>query len=184
MNIKKIISLAFVVSLGFIVPAQSVFAVNDLGSLSETVSIGKTISVGLNSSATGSWFIFSNSNSSIASGSINGNTLVVKSLAPGSTTIQICTETIGSHCLSLAVNSVQSELLGVSTVSETSPVGSWVIQNQTVYYIHSLGLIPVTTWKIFLSNGGKAKLIKPIKVNDSNLPLLSFMTAKDVRLVK
>ncbi|HYV34002.1 MAG TPA: hypothetical protein VE973_04105, partial [Candidatus Limnocylindria bacterium] len=62
------------------------------------------------------------------------------------------------------------------------PAGSWVIQGKTVYYITSSGLVPITTWAIFLSNGGKANLIVPINDGDMHLPLLALMEAHDSRV--
>ncbi|MFA5991347.1 MAG: pilus assembly protein N-terminal domain-containing protein [Candidatus Doudnabacteria bacterium] len=149
--------------------------------LTESIGAGKTLSVGLNVSSTGNWYIVSNSNPSVATAELNSSpSVIVKGLTAGTTQVMACTETSGVNCLTLNVN-VTGNVLGASIVG-AHPAGSWVISGQTVFYVTSQGLIPITTWKIFLSNGGTSKLIQPINSADEHLPMLSLMILKDSRV--
>lgn len=149
--------------------------------LTESIGVGKTLSVGLNVSSTGNWFIISNSNPSVATAELNSSpAVIVKGQAVGVTKVIICSEMSGINCLNLNVN-VTGSVLGANIVN-AHPAGSWVISGQTVFYVTPQGLIPITTWKIFLSNGGKSKLIQPINSADEYLPMLALMTLKDSRV--
>ena len=67
----------------------------------------------------------------------------------------------------------------ISSALQEHPWGSWVIDNQTVYYSHQNGLIGVPRWQTFLDNGGMPQNILPANEADlkilqanSDLPLL------------
>jgi hypothetical protein len=154
-------------------------AVNDLGSLNESVGIGKTISIGLNPSATGQWYNNGNTNPNVASAKISSGNLIISAISQGVTTITTCTDTQSAHCLTITVT-VGGSVLG-ETVSAHQP-GSWVLDHGTVYYISANGVVPITTWKIFLSNGGKQSSIQIANQADLNLPLLGFMVSHDSRV--
>ena len=157
-------------------------AASNLGVLQEDVVAGKILSVGLNASSTGNWYIGSISNSNIVSARMASGSLVVTGLNPGSAKILACTDIQNNHCLEVnVVVSASGRVLGAYTGVPHSP-GSWVINGPTVFYVDANGLIPITTWKIFLDNGGKANLIVPANPGDLTLPLEAFMTQKDLRV--
>jgi len=174
MNKKLLLAL----TVGFIF-ASTAFAASDLGSLQESVSVGKVVSVGLNPSNTGNWYVVTNSNVAVAGASISSGALLITGKSVGSTAISACTDTQGSHCLLVTVN--VGSVLGSSIVAP-HPAKSWIIQGKTVFYVDVNGLIPITTWKIFLNNGGKQALIQPATSADLTLPWESFMALKDARV--
>ena len=162
--------------------ASCAFAASSLGSLQETIGVGKLLSIGLNQSASGTWYVFSNSNKSVASVKANSNSLLITGLSVGSTTTSVCTDAQGSHCQQVAVTvGGTPQVLGASTVVP-HPYKSWVIQGQTVFYVDTNGLIPITTWQIFLSNGGKQSLIQPADSADLSLTLEPLMLPHDPRV--
>lgn len=164
--------------------AQFAFAASSLGTLNENIAVGKVLSIGLNTSSTGNWYFGSNSNSAVASGNISSNSLFITGKSVGSTVISACTDTQNNNCMQVTVNvSAASQVLGASIVSP-HPVKSWVLQGQTVFYVDTNGLIPITTWKIFLNNGGKQSLIKPANSGDLALPMESLMVLHDSRVQK
>ena len=150
------------------------------GNLTETAVVGKTLSVGLNPLPNGGWVILSNSNPAAAAAAVTASAVNIAGQAVGKTVISVC-DSGGSGCLRINVTVVGS-VLGLST-GLAHPAGAWVLgaDGKTVYYVSDAGLIPITTWKIFLSNGGKANKIVPINDSDQTLPLLAFMTLKDSR---
>lgn len=177
MNKKFLLVLA-----GGLIFATSAFAASDLGSLRESIVVGKVLSVGLNPSSSGNWYLGANSNSAVATASISSNSLLINGKSVGSATISACTDAQGNHCLEVNVNVIPTgSVLGVNT-ENAHPLNSWVIQGQTVFYVDANGLIPITTWKIFLSNGGKQSLIQPINFGDLKLPLEAFMLPHDSRV--
>jgi len=70
----------------------------------------------------------------------------------------------------------------VTTANAAHPWGSWIKSGQTVYFVHELGLIPITDWNTFLNNGGNGSLVVPANSYDFQLPILSVMVANDARL--
>jgi hypothetical protein len=65
------------------------------------------------------------------------------------------------------------------------PLGSWLLYKKTVYYSHSLGLIGVPSWDVFLSNGGKASLLLPANTADLAQPRLSpVLDSHDARVME
>lgn len=170
---KKFLAIAlfmFAVAL----PAQ---AAVDLGLVNESIAPGRSLSVGLTS---GNWYVYSNSNSGIASASVSSGALLVKGISNGTAVILVCTDAAGSHCMQVTIT-VTGNVLGVS-VNMPHPAGSWVIQAGTVYYVHATGLIPVPTWSIFVSNGGtKAKIVEA-NTGDMSLLVLPLLKNKDSRV--
>lgn len=171
--------LFFLFAVSFFGLAGSAYAASDLGSLQETIGVNKTLAVGLNPSSTGSWYVGSVADLSIASAVINGNSLVVSGKSAGTTKILACTDSGAQHCLE--VNITVSSVLGAFT-EQPHAVKSWVLNNGTVFYVDINGLIPISTWKIFLSNKGHAKLIKPANSADLALPLEPLMVPRDPRV--
>jgi hypothetical protein len=51
-----------------------------------------------------------------------------------------------------------------------------------VYFVHELGLIPVPTYEVFLSNGGADSLVVAANPYDFQLLMLSEMVMNDTRL--
>ncbi len=72
----------------------------------------------------------------------------------------------------------------LKSATQAHPDGSWIISGKVVFYVSASGYIPVPSWDIFLSNGGKAQYI--VKANRADLkdkrPIASPMTANDNRL--
>lgn len=180
--IKKYLILSAIVLFSFAGAGQA-YALGGTQTLSESIGAGKTLSVGLYNSDTGSWYITANSNLLVAEASlsyVNYPAVIVKGLTAGTSQIKVCTETAGINCLILNVT-VTGSVLGVST-GNAHPAGTWVISGKTVFYVTADGLIPVSTWDIFLSNGGSEKLIKAINLDDEHLPLLNLMVENDSRV--
>ena len=164
--------------LAFASLAQVAFAANTLGSLKGTIPVGRNLSVALGTSPSGSWYIVNNSKPSVAFAVIFGENLLANGLSAGTTNLSVCTEISATNCMDVEVT--VGGVLGANT--QTHPVGSWVILDKTVFYVHATGLIPIPTWEIFLSNGGRASKIVPANEADLNLPLLPLMTLKDSRV--
>lgn len=171
---KKAILLAAVSSLLLAATAQA----ENLGTLQENIGVGKTMSVGLSNSPTGSWFATIPNDTGIVRATINQNNMVITGLKAGTTTVLGCAVLQSTNCVT--VNVTVSSVLGATT--GTHAVGSWVISNGTIYYVAANGLIPVPTWKIFLSNGGKSSKVVPANTADLNLPLLPLMVSHDSRV--
>lgn len=146
--------------------------------VTETIGVNKSLSVGLNPPSSGSWSLNGNSNPTVAQVTVSQSLVTILGKSSGSSQVMVCANS-GSECTE--INVTVSGVLGVSTGLSHQP-GSWVIQGQTVYYVTESGLIPITTWKIFLNNGGKAGNIVPLNEYDERLPLLPFMTLNDSRV--
>lgn len=85
-------------------------------------------------------------------------------------------------------NYIPSTSYFISTANAAHPWGSWLLYNDTVYYSHESGLIPIPSWETFLNNGGIAKYIVnansyDISVLNSN-PNLGILTVDDPRVLK
>jgi hypothetical protein len=70
----------------------------------------------------------------------------------------------------------------INSANIPHPWGTWVKNGNTVYFVHESGLIPVSSYDIFLNNGGTDAKIVPMNWYDSYKPLLSGMTWNDSRL--
>lgn len=71
----------------------------------------------------------------------------------------------------------------LKTARDAHPMGSWVEQKGTVYFVSGQGLIPVPTWAAFLANGGVASYIVPANAADLVKTVLPLMTVDDSRTV-
>ncbi len=72
----------------------------------------------------------------------------------------------------------------IKSASSAHLSGSWVVQNKTVYFITDAGRIPVSSWEVFLGNGGTVDALVPANAADMVKPVLSVMTANDVRVIQ
>ncbi len=68
-----------------------------------SVNTGQNITVSI-SGGTGTYYVSSNSNSNIASYSINGSSLIVNGLNYGNTTLTVCSAVAGASCATLYVS--------------------------------------------------------------------------------
>lgn len=158
---------------------------NTYGVLNEGVGVGKTLSVGLNPLPIGHWFLGSNSNGSVADVTMTPasvpTSVVIKGLSAGSSTVQVC-DSNGTGCMQ--INLYVSSVLGVYTPMASHPAGSWVLgpDGITVYYVTGNGVIPISTWDIFLNNGGKQSLIVKANQADMDMALLPLMDYNDSRV--
>ncbi len=88
-------------------------------SLSLSVGQNSTVSIYNNNNSYGSYYVTSNSNSSVASASISGNSLYVSALSSGNTSIIVCQSSYSSSCATLYVT--VSGVLGANTNLWFSP---------------------------------------------------------------
>jgi len=70
----------------------------------------------------------------------------------------------------------------IKTSSTSHPWGSWIKSGQTIYVVHENGLIPVSDYGTFVSNGGQDSLVVPANAWDFRLAMLSPMVWNDIRL--
>ncbi len=177
----NLVILAFVIAFGFY---STAFAVGSIGVLNVEIVQGKVASVGLNSTSSGIWSVTSNTNSAIASGAVQSNTLILTGAALGTTKLTLCEGTELVNCLEInATVKTAGSILGAYT-NNSHPVNSWVLSGKTVFYIHVNGIIPISTWAIFINNGGKQSLIQNANDGDLKLPLLGLMDYNDSRVTK
>lgn len=80
------------------------------------------------------------------------------------------------------IDSIPGMSYTVNSANEHHPWGSWVLWDRTIYFVHETGLIPITSYDIFLNNGGENRFIVPMNWYDWQLPQLSFMVYGDSRL--
>ena len=66
---------------------------------------------------------------------------------------------------------------------DAHPAGSWVTQTGVVYYVSSVGLVPVPSWSVFLNNRGATSYLVPANTADMAKPLLPVMTDSDSRVM-
>lgn len=74
------------------------------------------------------------------------------------------------------------QIYTVTNPYSSHPWGSWISLNGTVYFVHENGLIPVTSYDIFLNNGGQQQLIVPMNYYDQQIKYLSNLKKNDSRL--
>jgi hypothetical protein len=72
----------------------------------------------------------------------------------------------------------------LNSSSQAHPDGSWIISGKAVVYVSPQGYIPVSTWDIFLSNGGQSRYIVRANWADNRnkRPVLRLMTEHDNRV--
>lgn len=70
----------------------------------------------------------------------------------------------------------------ITTSQAHHPYGSWIKWGSTIYFVSDTGLIPVSSWDIFVSNGGSDIWVVPANVYDTQLYIQSLMTYNDWRL--
>lgn len=61
-------------------------------------------------------------------------------------------------------------------------LGSWLLNGKTVYFVVEDGLIPVSSWDVFLFNGGKQSYLVKANAQDLKKPLLDLMKKNDMRI--
>jgi hypothetical protein len=168
------------VGISLVLLALPFFGYANYGNLNETIGVGKTVSVGLNTLTNGSWFISGNPNPAVIQASISSSSLIIQGIGMGASSVSACA-TDNSGCVNVNVT-VNGLVLGSFTGAHLA--GSWVLgsDGRTVYYVLDNGLIPITTWEIFLDNGGTSEKIVKINQYDEQLPLLAFMTNNDSRV--
>jgi hypothetical protein len=76
----------------------------------------------------------------------------------------------------------------LSSPTQEHPWCSWMKwKDGTIYYSHPSGAIPVPSWDVFLSNGGRADLIVPMNAADDAIwaknPNLSPLQINDARIL-
>lgn len=141
----------------------------------ETMQVGKKISIALTEDR--DWAIQKVTNKKIISVFLLEKNVIIEGLSSGKSTVSICSN---ADCSEYIIN-VTGNVLGVST-GNANETGAWVLNNKTVYYISVEGLIPVPSWDIFISNGGRSSKIKPILPGDRQSPTLALMGYNDSRL--
>lgn len=70
----------------------------------------------------------------------------------------------------------------INSASIPHPWGSWIRSGNTVYFVHESGLIPISQYDIFISNGGRDNLVVNGNQFDYNRTMLPLMTINDSRL--
>lgn len=149
----------------------------------ENLSQSKTLSLNLGRAG---WKLTGSNNPNIISAQINGEILVIKALNPGLATAFACPENIidPKLCAYVTVTVNPENVLGLNTGSSDKPhtTGTFVNVGQTVFFVHEYGLIPITTYPIFLSVASKNTQIVNANDHDLQLPLLPFMELGDSRV--
>lgn len=149
----------------------------------ENLSQGKTLSLNLGRAG---WKLTGSNNPRIISAQINEEILVIRALSPGLATVFACPENIidPKLCAYVTVTVNPENVLGLNTGSSFKPhtTGAFVNVGQTVFFIHEYGLIPITTYPIFLSVAPKNTQIFTANDYDLQLPLLPFMEINDSRV--
>jgi hypothetical protein len=70
----------------------------------------------------------------------------------------------------------------INSSAVAHPWGSWIKSGTTIYFVHELGLIPVSSWDVFINNGGDGNNIVPANLYDFQKSVLSVMDYNDSRL--
>ena len=117
-----------------------------LGQSNLTLTTGQSSNVSITGS--GSYYVSNNTNSSVASGSISGSTLMISALAQGTNTLTIC-QNNSSSCLTLTVT--------VNPTTVTSTATSGMIFNPTITAGQTLSMdITGNTSPYYLSSGANS----------------------------
>lgn len=70
----------------------------------------------------------------------------------------------------------------ISTPNMAHPWGSWVKSGSTIYFVHENGLIPISSFDIFVNNGGVLQNVVEANSYDFSKAMLPLMTYNDQRL--
>jgi hypothetical protein len=87
-----------------------------------------------------------------------------------------------SNVTNTSFSNIPTSGIVVSHSQQAHPWGTWVKSGNTVYFVDQSGLIPITSYDIFLNNGGQDRLVVPMNSYDWQLPMLQVMVYNDVRL--
>lgn len=182
----KFLALTILFSLFSLNTTPAAAFANSLGKLSEVIPLGKTLTVSLDNTTTDSWTVVNN-NPEIISTKIVNNQLIITGKNFGVATAYACTLNT-TNCLKTTVSVVSPNVLGAATseikASLQNRIGSWVkaSNDQTIFYVHEEGLIPVPSLNIFYKNGGNLSAIQTINEYDLQNSILPIMTASDARV--
>ncbi len=183
---NKIFALVIMFSLFSLNTTQASAFANSLGMLTEVIPVGQTLTVSLNSTTTNSWTVSIN-NPEVISAQVTNNMLVIIGKNFGVATAYVCV-TNTSDCLKTTVSVVSLNVLGATTseieANLQNRIGSWIKApaDQTVFYVHQDGLIPVPSLSVFYKNGGSLNEIKTMNEYDLQESILSIMTTSDSRV--
>ena len=151
--------------------------------INEKLTVGKTLSLNLGQAG---WKLAGSNNTGIISAQINGENFFIKALNPGLATAFACPENLidPAICAYVTITVNPENVLGLNTGAAYKPhsAGLFVNVGQTVFYVHEHGLIPITTYPIFLSVAPKNVAIYPANDYDMQLPLLPYMETNDQRV--
>jgi hypothetical protein len=110
--------------------------------------------------------------------------IVYKGLKTGFASAYVFT-TLGfkfSNVVDVGVSGLINSGYVISSVYASHPWGSWIKSGSTVYFVHESGLIPVSNYNTFISNGGQTAWLANANSADFRLPVLSVMVVGDSRL--
>lgn len=87
-----------------------------------------------------------------------------------------------ANALAVGYTNIPTSGYIITTQYAAHPWGSWVKSGSTVYFVHQDGLIPISSYDIFLNNGGRSELLVPMNGYDWQRPQLSLMAYGDYRM--
>ena len=87
-----------------------------------------------------------------------------------------------SNVVNVGYSSLTQSSYAISTANASHPWGTWIKMGTTVYFVYEQGLIPISSYDVFTSNGGQPNFIVSANNYDYQLPVLSIMTYNDPRL--
>jgi hypothetical protein len=87
-----------------------------------------------------------------------------------------------SNVISGSTSNLNTSGYIVTSGSNAHPWGAWIKNNNTVYFVHEAGLIPIDNYNVFIQNGGLDKLVVGANLADFARPMQSNMTVSDSRL--
>lgn len=181
---KSRLFVAYFAVVAFLVPMQT-FALTLLPKdFNLSVRVGQSVEVTLPLSPSGEWLVFNQTGNDLASGVAVDTLIRITGNSAGLAHFEVCSSVKKTDCYKIQVevtNGIKGLVLGISTDRHT--VGSWVKLQNTVFYVHERGLIPVPSMKVFLDNGGKITSIEPMTQGDQQLPpYLPELDFSDIRV--
>ena len=76
----------------------------------------------------------------------------------------------------------------LSSPTQDHPWSSWLVYKKTVYYYTQDGMLPVSSWDIFLANGGQPKYLIAMNKQDlaqlKSKPALPIVVENDSRVAR